>query len=161
MDLAKSTYYYKISKEDIITKRNEEVLNQIIDIFKTNKELYSVRRFHHELINCGYSINHKRVQKLMHKAGLFGKWPKEKYHSYIVKVSKIANNVINRDFNTTAPLQKQITDITQFNFSLILDVHTNEIISYGLSLRLNLDQIKRVLNNAYSKFSSLKGLILH
>ncbi len=33
MGLARFTYYFKISKEDIVSKRNGEVLNQIIDIF--------------------------------------------------------------------------------------------------------------------------------
>ena len=106
MELSKSTYYFEISREDIVSKRNEEVLKQIIDIFKANKHRYGVRRVHHELINRGFNINHKRVQRLMHKSGLLGKCPKEKYHSYLGEVGKIADNIINRDFNTTAPLQK-------------------------------------------------------
>ncbi len=168
MSLSKSTYYFEISKEDIVSKRNEEVLNQIIDIFKANKGRYGVRRVHHELINRGFNINHKRVQRLMHKAGLLGKRPKEKYHSYKGEVGKIADNIINRDFNTTAPLQKWTTDVSQFNFSWgkcylspILDMHTNEIVSYDLSLSPNMEQIHRMLDHAYSKFPSLKGLIFH
>ena len=168
MNLPKSTYYFEISKEDIVSKRNEEVLNQIVDIFKSNKGRYGVRRVHHELINRGFNINHKRVQRLMYKSGLFGKRPKEKYHSYLGEVGKIADNIINRDFNTTAPLQKWTTDVSQFNFSWgkcylspILDMHTNEIISYDLSLNPNLNQIHRMLDKAYSKFPSLNGLIFH
>ena len=42
----------------------------------------------------------------MHKVGLHGKRPKEKYHSYKGEVGRIADNIINRDFNTTVPLQK-------------------------------------------------------
>ncbi len=98
MGLAKSTYYFEISKEDIVTKRNKEVSKQITHIFNANKGRYGVRRVHHELINRGYNINHKRVQRLMHKAGLLGKSPKEKYHSYKGNVGRIADNVINRDF---------------------------------------------------------------
>ncbi len=77
MNLARSTYYFEISKEDIVTKRNKEVLKQITPIFNANKGRYGVRRVHYERINRGYNINHKRVQKLMHKAGLLGKRPKE------------------------------------------------------------------------------------
>lgn len=53
----------------------------------------------------------------MHEAGLAGKRPKEKYHSYKGEVGKIADNVIDRNFSTTAPLQKWTTDVSQFNFS--------------------------------------------
>ena len=65
-----------------------------------------------ELKNRGYKVNHKRVQRLMHEAGLAGKRPKEKYHSYKVEVGKIADNIINRDFSTTAHLQKWTTDVS-------------------------------------------------
>ncbi len=106
MDLAKSIYYFEISKEDIVAKRNKEVLKQITHIFNDNKGRYGVRRVHHELINRGYNINHKRVQRLMHNAGLHGMHPKTKYHSYKGNVGRIADNVINRNFNTIAPLQK-------------------------------------------------------
>ena len=50
MNLARSTYYFEISKEDIVTKRNKEVLKQITHIFNANKGRYGVRRVHHELI---------------------------------------------------------------------------------------------------------------
>ena len=46
-----------------------------------------------------------------------GKRAKEKYHSYKGKVGKVAENIINRDFNTTAPVQKWTTYISQFSFS--------------------------------------------
>lgn len=38
-----------------------------------NKRRYGVRRIHQELIHRGYQVNHKRVQRLMHEAGLAGK----------------------------------------------------------------------------------------
>ena len=45
--------------------------------------------------------------------------------------------------------------------SPILDMNTNEIISYALSLTPNLEQIRRMLNRAFKKFTDVKGLILH
>ena len=119
-------------------------------------------------MNCGYNVNHKRVQRLMHNMNLLGKTPKRSYHSYKGKVGKSTDNIIDRDFSTTAPLQKWATDVSQFSFSWgkcyispILDMNTNEIISYDLSLNPNLEQIKRMLDMAFKKFSSVEGLILH
>lgn len=43
---------------------------------------------------------------------LFGKRQKEKYHSYKSNVGKIADNIINRDFNAIALLQKWTTDVS-------------------------------------------------
>ena len=168
MRMAKSTYYFEISKEDVVKSRNAEVMAEIKNIFERNKGRYGVRRVHKELVNRGYNINHKRVQRLMHEMKLFGKRPKEKYHSYKGEAGKIADNIIDRDFSTTGPLQKWTTDVSQFSFSWgkcyispILDMNTNEIISYDLSLIPNMEQIHRMLNRAFEKFPSVNGLILH
>ena len=98
MELSRSTYYYEISKEDAVARRNEETAGMIREIFERNKGRYGVRRVHHELINRGCKANHKKVQRLMHCMGLKGKRPKEKYHSYQGEVGKVADNLINRDF---------------------------------------------------------------
>ena len=168
MPMPRSTYYFEISKEDLVAKRNQELLEEINSIFESNKRRYGVRRVYQELRNRGYQVNHKRVQRLMHEAGLMGKRPKEKYHSYKGEVGKIADNIIDRDFSTTAPLQKWTADVSQFNFSWgkcylspVLDMNTNEIISYDLSMSPNLEQIARMLNKAFDKFPSVEGLIFH
>ncbi|WP_211494284.1 MULTISPECIES: DDE-type integrase/transposase/recombinase, partial [unclassified Fusobacterium] len=43
----------------------------------------------------------------------------------------------------------------------ILDMYSNEIISYDLSMSPNLKQIRNMLENAFKKFPTLEGLILH
>ena len=91
--MARSTYYFEINKTDPVAIRNEELLLVIKKIFVENKGRYGVRRVYMELKNRGYNVNHKRVQRLMHDAGLFGKRPKEKYHSYKGEVGKVADNV--------------------------------------------------------------------
>ena len=104
----------------------------------------------------------------MHNMGLFCKRPKERYHSYKGNVGNVADNIINRNFNASRPLQKWTTDVSQFNFSWgkcyispILDMFTNEIISYDLSLHPNLKQITNMLTQAYEKFPILERLIMH
>ena len=168
MRMARSTYYFEIGKEDVVTLKNKELSVRIKEIFEQNKRRYGVRRIYQELVNRGYKVNHKRVQRLMHIMGLLGKRPKEKYHSYMGTVGKIADNLIDRDFSTTAPLQKWTTDVSQFNFSWgkcyispILDMNTNEIISYDLSLSPNMEQIHRMLTNAFERFPNVEGLIFH
>ena len=166
--MAKSTYYFEISKTDVVAIRNQDLMGEIREIFKKNKGRYGVRRVHRELLNRGHKVNHKRVQRLMHTMDLKGKRPKEKYHSYRGEKGKIAENIIDRDFSTTGPLQKWTTDVSQFNLpwgkcylSPILDMNTNEIISYDLSLSPNLEQIKRMLDAAFKYFPHVDGLIFH
>jgi len=166
--LSRSTYYYEISKTDAVKERNAALSSEISAIFKENKERYGVRRVHHELLNRGLHVNHKRVQRIMKQLSLKGKRPKEKYHSYKGDVGKVADNIINRDFSTEKPLQKWTTDVSQFNLpwgkcyiSPLLDMHTNEVVSYNLSLHPNMEQIKDMLTKAFDRFPSVQGLIMH
>ena len=168
MNLAKSTYYYEINKVDVIAVKNKDLIVEIEEIFSYHKGRYGVRRVHRELVNRGCNVNHKRVQRIMHSMGLLGKRPKARYHSYQGEVGTVADNIINRDFSTTAPLQKWTTDVSQFNFSWgkcyispILDMNTNEIISYNLSQKPNLKQIQHMLDDAFEKFPNVEGLIFH
>ncbi len=168
MDIPRSTYYFEINKIDKVSTRNNDITDKIVEIFNYHKGRYGVRRVYRELINQGYTINHKRVQRIMHELKLFGKRPKEKYHSYKGKVGKIADNLIDRNFKADRPLQKWTTDVSEFKFSWgkcylspILDMCTNEIISYDLSLSPNLIQITNMLDSAFKKFPKLNNLILH
>ena len=168
MRLSKSTYYFEVSKDDKVAIRNEELTKEIVKLFNKHKGRYGVRRIYHALKAKGIHVNHKRVQRIMHINGLLGKCPKKRYHSYKGNVGRIADNIIDRNFTATAPFQKWTTDVSQFNFpwgkcyiSPILDMFTNEIISYDLSLSPNFEQIKNMLNKAYEKFPTLNGLIFH
>ena len=168
MGLSKSTYYYEIGKTDKVQERNADITSEITTIFHEHKGRYGVRRVYQELLKRSFHVNHKRVQRIMKQLGLAGKRPKEKYHSYKGEVGKIADNIINRDFSTEKPLEKWTTDVSQFNlpwgkcyFSPILDMNTNEIISYNLSLHPNMEQIKDMLRKAFERFPSVQGLIMH
>lgn len=104
----------------------------------------------------------------MKKLDLKGKVPTQKYHSYKGNVGKIADNIVNRDFKASNPDEKWTTDVSQFNLpfgkcylSPILDMYTNEIISYDLSLNPNYEQITNMIDKAFKGHPNLKGLIFH
>ena len=118
---------------------------------------YGIRQVHRELLNRGYLVNHKRVQRLMHNMGLLGKRPKERYHSY---KGNVADNIINRILmrvdhykNGLLMYLNSILSWGKCYISPILDRFTNEIISYDLSPHPNLKQITDMLTQAYEKFS--------
>ena len=99
--LAKSVYYYTLSKTDKDSKNKEiidkikEIIDKIKEIFINNKERYGYRRIMLELRNQGYSVNHKKVYRIMIKLGLKPlKRNKRKYSSYKGTVGKIADNLI-------------------------------------------------------------------
>jgi len=81
-----------------------------------------------------------------------------KYNSYKGKVGKIAQNRLNRRFMTPIPLQKLVTDVTEFKctndeklyLSPIMDLYNREIISFKISKRPTLDIALDPLKEAIS-----------
>lgn len=148
--------------------KNKDIIDKIKEIFINNKERYGYRRITLELKNQGYIVNHKKVQRLMSKLNLVPiVRKKRKYSSYKGTVGKIADNLIERNFDAEAPQEKWYTDVTEFNLrgnklylSPILDGFNQEIISYNISTSPNLDQINDMLNKAFDN-RNLEGLIFH
>lgn len=181
--IAKSVYYYTLSKADKDDK-NDEIMVEIINIFYENKGYYGYRRIHMELLNKGYKISHSKVKRLMSKMKLYGKNPaqKQRYNSYKGDMNGVCSNLLlekkynrhtkkineKRNFKTTSVNQKWTTDISEFKIaagklylSPILDMHNREIVSYDISTKPDLSQISRMLNDAFSKHTDLTGLIFH
>lgn len=121
-----------------------------------------------ELHNRGYQINHKTVQRLMRELNLKCMVRIKKYRSYKGEIGKIAPNILKRDFHASAPNQKWTTDITEFSLfgaklylSPILDMYNGEIISYNISERPVLGQVRDMLDKAFEKIPDNTNLIFH
>ena len=143
-------------------------MDLIQNIFYENKQRYGFKRITAELRNRGYLINHKKVLRLMTKLGLRAVKKKQKYHSYIGEVGHVADNLINRNFVATKPNEKWTTDVSQFNcpfgkayLSPIIDMGMGDVVSWDLSLNPNLEQTKRMLDDAFIKYPRLDNLIFH
>ena len=60
-------------------------------------------------------VNHKKVQRLMKILGLKARIRrKRKYSSYQGEIGKKAENLIQRQFEVSRPMEKCYTDVTEF-----------------------------------------------
>ena len=179
--MSKSTYFYNLNKVNLDNK-NEEIINEIVNIYITNKSRYGYRRITLELKNRGFVVNHKKVKRIMSSLNLFGIKAKAKYKSYKGDMNGTCKNILidkkvdeekhktiyERNFDTTAPNQKWGTDITEFHIaagklylSPIIDFHTREIISFDVSISPNFRQITNMLNKAFERYPKADGIIMH
>ena len=167
--LARSTYYYHLKQLDKPDK-DQELKAEIQSIFIEHKRNYGYRRVHLELGNRGYLVNHKRVQRLMKVLNLQAKMrQKRKYSSHKGDVGKKADNLIQRQFEGSKPMEKCYTDVTEFAIpastqklylSPVLDGFNSEIIAYHLSTSPNLEQVKSMLKQAFTE-KHYENTILH
>ena len=167
--LARSTYYYQLKQLEGLDK-DKEFKDEIQCIYNENKGNYGYRRMTLELKNRGYSVNHKKVQRLMKVLGLSARIRrKRKYSSYQGEIGKKAENLIQRQFEASKSMEKCYTDVTEFAIpnstqklylSPVLDGFNSEIIAFNLSCSPNLEQVKTMLEQAFTE-KHYENTILH
>ena len=144
------------------------IKTKIAEIYHKHKGRYGYRRITLELRKAGNRINHKTVQRLTGSLGLKSMVRMKKYKSYKGEAGSIAPNVLKRDFNTSKPHTKWVTDVTEFllfgqrlYLSPILDLYNGEIISYSISKHPTFHQTMDMLDMAFEKIPDDTELILH
>ena len=167
--LASSTYYYQL-KQLNKSDKNHDIKDEIQAIFTEHKGNYGYRRMTLELRNRGFVVNHKKVQRLMKILGLSTRIRrKRRYSSYQGEIGKKADNLIQRQFEASKPMEKCYTDVTEFAIpastqklylSPVLDDFNSEIIAYNLSTSPNLEQVKTMLEQAFTE-KHYENTILH
>ena len=167
--LPSSTYYYQLKELDGLDK-DKDLKAEIQAIFTEHKGNYGYRRITLELRNRGHIVNHKKVQRLMKILGLSARIRrKRKYSSYQGEIGKKAENIIQRQFEASRPMEKCYTDVTEFAIpnstqklylSPVLDGFNSEIIAFNLSCSPNLEQVKKMLEQAFTQ-KHYKNTILH
>lgn len=145
---------------------DKELEEKMLEIREKNKD-YGYRRMLGELHKQGYTVNKKKVQRLMQKLKLqvtsFTR-KSRKYSSYKGKVGTIAPNRVKRRFNTHMPHQKITTDTTEFKYYEIdaqgrittqklyldpfMDMCNGEIISFGINKRPTANNVMTALEEA-------------
>ncbi|QPT02372.1 IS3 family transposase [Streptococcus oralis] len=158
--LPRSTYYYQLRQLDQPDK-DKELKDEIQAIYNDYKGNYGYRRITLELRNRGFTVNHKKVQRLMKVLGLSARIRrKRKYSSYQGEIGNKAENLIQRQFEAAKPMEKCYTDVTEFvipastqklYLSPVLDGFNSEIIAFNLSCSPNLEQVKAMLEQAFTE----------
>ncbi|WP_078427016.1 IS3 family transposase [Alkalihalobacterium alkalinitrilicum] len=153
--IPEATYHYHVGNFDR-EDSDSEFKKIITELFKKFHERYGYKRITKELKKLGHSINHKKVYRIMRELGLkCVKFMRKsrKYNSYKGKVGRIAKNRLSRRFSTPIPLQKLVTDITEFKcldeeklyLNPILDLYNGEIIAFEIKKRPTLDLVMEPL----------------
>lgn len=126
------------------------------DIFEKNYRCYGYRRMQASLTRQCMNISEKVVQRLMKQEFLVAVTRKRRrYGSYMGEISPAPENLLNRDFRASAPNQKWLTDITEFQIpagkvylSPMIDCFDGMVVSWSIGTRPDADLVNTMLDTA-------------
>ncbi len=170
MEVSSSGYYQWLktppSKRAIA---NAELDKNIIEIFARNRGRYGTMRITKELQAQGQRVGKNRVWNRMRSLELRAlakrKWKATTDSKHSLPV---AENLLNRDWNTTGPNQKWVTDITYvwtqegwLYLATVMDLYSRAIIGWALHNFMETSLISEALQKALWKRKLPKGVLVH
>ena len=153
--LARSSYFYHRARLGTADKY-VEVRRAMADIFERNYRCYGYRRMHASLGRQSVAISEKVVRRLMKQESLVPVLRKRRrYGSYMGEISPAPDNLLNRDFSASAPNEKWLTDITEFQIpagkvylSPMIDCFDGLIVSWSIGTRPDAELVNTMLDAA-------------
>jgi transposase InsO family protein len=126
------------------------------DIFERNYRCYGYRRMHASLSRQAVHISEKVVRRLMKQESLVPVLRKRRrYGSYMGEISPAPDNLLNRDFSASAPNEKWLTDITEFQIpagkvylSPMIDCFDGLIVSWSIGTHPDAELVNTMLDAA-------------
>ena len=170
LNVSRSGYYAFLKRpESKRSKRQKMVLEKIRIIHKESHEIYGSPNITVELQNAGIPASRGMVSRLMRKNGIASK-VRRKYKATTNSNHNlpVAENILNRDFSTTARNRKWVSDITYIPtdegwlyLAGILDLYDGAIVGWSMNSRMDKELVLNALLEACRRRKPEEGLLLH
>jgi len=172
-NVSRSGYYRWLKNADKPDKDYEEYL-LIKEIFEKGKRKWGWRTIQMKLFsNKQIIMNHKKIIRIKNKYYLFTKIRRTNPYKAIMKKTKehrTFGNILDRNFNQTAPFRAFGTDITYLPFnhrmaylSAVKDFASGEIVAWDVSQHLEMDIVLNTVKNMQQNKNivSLSDVLIH
>ena len=147
-----------------------ELVVHIRSIHREMRGTYGSPRMTRALRERGIPVNHKRVARLMHQQGLQGV-PRRRFRVSTTQADPahpVAENVLQREFTTTAPNQAWVADITYLPvttgwayLAVVIDLFSRKVVGWALDDVIDTQLCLRALQSALATRRPPRGLIHH
>lgn len=166
--LARSTYYYQVSKPAGEPNRYETAVRAMSAISQRNAQCYGYRRMTVALRNEAFTLNHKTVRMLMKKHDLTCQLRRKKYRSCMAGGGLASDNLLARSFKAGCSGIKWCTDVTELRaggqkvfLSVLQDLFNNEIVAWQTSTSQSQPLVCSMLKKALKACRNKEGVVLH
>ncbi|SDI36755.1 Transposase InsO and inactivated derivatives [Dolosicoccus paucivorans] len=172
--MPKSSYYEWRQKLDQVNKEEVKLIQRMQEIIQKANGSYGYRRVCLAVKQLGYTVNHKRVLRLMKENYLlctkFTRRSRKKYSFYQGEVGKVAANHLERQFNPSQINEVWVSDVTEFAIlndqrklylSPIMDLFNSEIIACSLSVSPTIQFTNQALDQVLAQLPKHHQLMIH
>lgn len=168
--VSRSGYHDWLGRTDSPRQQENAYLLKLIQrIHDESRRSYGAPRMHAELtLGLGWSVNRKRVERLMRQAGLQGAYRRRSRRGTVARPAT-EDDLVQRNFAVEEPDRLWLTDITEhptgegkLYCAAVMDAYSRRIIGWSIAERQNTDLVVSALSMAVTRRSPQDGsTILH
>lgn len=170
LEVSRSGYYAWLRRPKSNRKQlNEELVEKIKKVFNQSRQTYGSPRITYALKNQGISCSKNRVARLMKENNIK---PKTKRKFKATTNSKhnypVADNILNRNFNPTAPNQAWVADITYIPtdegwlyLAAVVDLFNRKVVGWAMGSTMTKELVINALKQAIGRYNPPTGIIHH
>lgn len=170
LKVSRSGFYDWLGRSPSVNDLDDMKLGvEVGAIFKESRETYGSPRVQRELKERGIDASRKRIARLMREMGLRSR-RKRRFRATTDSKHKlpVAENVLDRNFNPSAPDTAWVTDITYVQtdegwlyLAVILDLFSRRVVGLAMSERIDRALTLAALRDAVARRGPNVGFIHH
>jgi transposase InsO family protein len=162
--------YYAWCKRPISQRRqaNQALVAHIKAVHHASYETYGSPRIHAELVAQGYACGRHRIARLMRLHSIQAKQCRRRLTTVKREGDSVAPNLLDRQFQATAPNQKWLADITyiptqegDLYLAPVLDLYARKIVGWAMDITLKSELVEQALQMAFRQCRPAAGLLHH
>lgn len=170
LDIPRGTFYNHIlrNKKDNTwyAKRKEELRIRIQEIYYENRQIFGADKIAAIMKNEGIAVSTEMVRKLMREMGIGN--VRQSAEKLYENESKKHKNYVNQQFDTHAPNEVWVSDVTYFKFNekayyicVVIDLFSRKVISYKVGKKNSTQLVTSTLKMAYEERKPSSSLTYH
>ena len=170
LDVSRAGYYAWVRARERPPKPREINLTaEVEQIYNEHHSRYGSPRILLELARRGIRVGKRRVERVMRERGMVGRTRRRFIKTTVTDEStSFAENLLKRDFSTTGPNQKWVTDLTYVDtdegwlyLAGIQDLYSGRIVGWAVDETMETELCLRALRMAVDARRPLPGLVHH
>ena len=167
-EVPRSSYFYSIKHRDDICPTRLLLIDKAKKIHEVSRGAAGARSIAGALSQAGYSVGRYKAAGLMKAANIQSKQPNKHKYKIAEDESKIAPNMLNRDFNVSAPNQAWCGDVTYIwagtqwlYLAAVIDLYSRRIVGWACSNSPDSNLTVAALRMAYESRGNPKNVMFH
>jgi len=170
LGVSRSGYYArKVRGPSARKRRDGELLVHIKKSHKESRGTYGSPRVLDDLKDKGFQVGRKRVARLMREEGITGDAPKPFRRTTDSKHSmNVADNILDRKFEASAPDQAWATDITYVRtwqgwlyLAVVIDLFSRKVVGWSMATHMRTSLVLGALQMALGRRLPRPGMLHH